>query len=267
VKRLRTGIVVAAYAFRSGLADYSAVFSWRSWVFGWLARILAQVSFFGLIGLAVGDRRLALYLLVGNAIAVAAQLGINSLTLTLEERWTGTLPLLVSCPSSPLLVFASRGSYSALDGAISALVALGLGGLCFGLHFPWPDTLLVVPLTAIVAATAYCFGTFLAGLVFRFREIEALVVNTTYVGLMALCAVNVPLSYYPSPLRYAVHFLPLTNGLVAIREVLGSAPLGSIAVHAAADVAVGIGWLLLALATFDRLLSRGRLDGSLELGA
>ena len=69
---------------------------------------------------------------------------------------------------------------------------------------------------------------------------------------MTACGVNVPLSYYPRVLEWIVHFLPLTNGLLAI--------LGHIA-------AVGLGWMTLAMLSFDRLASRGRLDGSLDYGA
>jgi ABC-2 type transport system permease protein len=103
--------------------------------------------------------------------------------------------------------------------------------------------------------------------VFRFREINGLVVNTTYVGLMAACGVNVPLSYYPSAMEWLSHLLPLTNGLLAIRGVFAGAAAGSILGHAALEAAVGAAWLTLALLTFNRLASRGRLDGSLDYGA
>ena len=64
-----------------------------SWVCGWMVRVIAQVSFFGLIGLRVANDRSAFYLLVGNSLAVAAQNGIFSLNMTTTERWAGTLPL------------------------------------------------------------------------------------------------------------------------------------------------------------------------------
>jgi len=258
---------VMRHAFAAGIADYRAIFTWRSWVFGWMVRVVAQVSFFGLIGLRVADDRSAFYLLIGNALAVAAQAGIFSLNMTTTERWAGTLPLLVASPTSPVVVFASRGAYLAVDGALSAVLALFIAGPLFGLHLPWPRVLAVIPLTGLVALSAYCLGTFLAGLVFRFREINGLVVNTTYVGLMAACGVNVPLSYYPQAIGWLAHGLPLTNGLLAIREVFRGDAAGSILGHASAEALVGAAWLTLALLTFNRLASRGRLDGSLDYGA
>jgi len=187
--------------------------------------------------------------------------------MTTTERWAGTLPLLVASPTSPVVVFASRGAYLVVDGSLSALGALFIAGPAFGLHLPWPRVLAVVPLTAIVALASYCFGTFLAGVIFRFRSINSLVVLVGYVGLMTVCGVNVPLSYYPTALEWASRFLPLTNGLLAIREVFAGAPWSTVVGHAALEAAVAVGWMTAALLTFNRLASRGRLDGSLDYGA
>jgi ABC-2 type transport system permease protein len=187
--------------------------------------------------------------------------------MTTTERWAGTLPLLVASPSSPVVVFAARGSYLVVDGTLSALGALFVAGPLFGMPLPWPRVLLVVPITALAALASFCFGTFLAGLVFRAREINSLVVNATYVAIMACCGVNVPLSYYPRAIELLSHFLPMTNGLLAIRGVLAGAAAAATLGHAALEAAVALGWLTLALLTFNQLASRGRLDGSLDYGA
>jgi len=204
---------------------------------------------------------------VGNCLLIAAQVGVFSLNMTSAERWAGTLPLLVASPSSPVVVFSARGSYLAIDGALSALGALFVAGPLFGMALPWPRVLAVVPLTLVVALASYGFGTFLAGIVFRFRSINSLVVVTTYVALMAACGVNVPLSYYPESVAWVAHFLPLTNGLLGIRGVFDGAPTGEIVGYAMVEAAVGLGWMTAALLSFNRLASRGRRDGSLDYGA
>ena len=140
-----SAVTVMEHAFRAGIADYRAIFTWRSWLLGWMLRVIAQVSFFALIGLRVADERSAFYLLIGNALAVAAQTGVFSLNMTTTERWAGTLPLLVASPTSPVVVFSARGAYLAVDGSLSALGALFIAGPLFGLHLPWPRVLAVVP--------------------------------------------------------------------------------------------------------------------------
>lgn len=258
---------VMSHAFRAGLADYRAIFTWKSWLSGWLVRVIAQVAFFALIGERLGDDQKTFYLLVGNAIMIATLGGVFSLNMTTAERWAGTLPLLVASPSNPVVVFSARGAYLAVDSALSALAALFIAGPMFSMDLPWPRVLAVVPLTALIALAAYCLGTFLAGIVFRFRSVNSLVVVTTHVVLMAACGVNVPLGYYPEALEWFARCLPLTNGLLGIREVFGAADPGTILVDASLEAAVAVGWMTAALATFNRLASRGRRDGSLDYGA
>jgi len=264
---LASTVNVMRHAFRAGVADYRAIFSWKSWLAGWYLRVLAQVAFFALIGERLGDSETTFYLLVGNSLLLAAQVGVFSLNMTSSERWAGTLPLLVASPSSPVVVFSARGSYLAIDGALSALGALFVAGPLFGMALPWPRVLLVVPLTLLVGIASFCFGTFLAGIVFRFRHINSLVVVTTYVSLMAACGVNVPLDYYPETLELLSRLLPLTNGLLAIRGVFEGASAGTILGDAALEALVGLAWMAAALSSFNQLASRGRRDGSLDFGA
>ena len=264
---LATTMNVMHHAFRAGLADYRAIFTWRSWLSGWMVRVIAQVAFFAIIGERLGDDDKTFYLLVGNAILVAALTGVFSLNMTSAERWAGTLPLLVASPSSPVIVFSARGSYLAVDGALSALAALFIAGPVFGMDLPWPRVLAVVPLTAGVALASFCFGTFLAGIVFRFRSINSLVVLSTHVSLMAACGVNVPLSYYPEWLEWLSRVLPVTNGLLAVRGVFEEAGWETIVAAGALELVVAAGWMTIALASFNRLASRGRIDGSLDYGA
>jgi ABC-2 type transport system permease protein len=61
--------------------------------------------------------------------------------------------------------------------------------------------------------------------------------------------------------------LPLTNGLLAIREVFSGASAATILGDAGLEAAVGTAWLTLALLSFNRLAAQGRLDGTLDYGA
>jgi ABC-2 type transport system permease protein len=267
VTALASTLNVMRYAFHAGVADYRAIFTWRSWLAGWFVRVIAQVAFFAFIGERLGDDEKTYYLLIGNALLIAAQVGVFSLNMTSAERWAGTLPLLVASPSSPVVVFSARGSYLAIDGALSALGALFVAGPLFGMDLPWPEVLAVIPLTFVIGFASYGFGTFLAGIVFRYRSINSLVVVTTYVSLMAACGVNVPLDYYPEPVATLARLLPLTNGLLGIRGVFEGAPWSEIVGYAALEALVGLAWMAAALASFNRLASQGRRDGSLDYGA
>jgi ABC-2 type transport system permease protein len=150
------------------------------------------------------------------------------------------------------------------DGLAASLGALFVVGPLFGIDFPWPEVLLVVPLTLLVGVTTYFVGTFLAGLIIRWREGNIVVANVAIVAVMTICGVNVPLSFYPAPLEWLSQLLPLTHGLIAIRGVIDGMAAAEIWRQIALEALAGSAWLVLAVATFDRFVSRGRRDGSLE---
>ncbi len=249
---------------QSGMQDYKVIYTWKSWLLGWYLRILAQVVFFALIGRLLRSDAQVEFLLVGNAIMVAAQEGIWALNLVLWDRASGVLQLLVASPSSPIVVLAGRGSYLIGDGLASALGALFVVGPLFHLDLPWPRVLLVVPLTLLVGASTYCLGTFLAGVIIRWREGHVIVANFAIAAAMTVCGVNVPLAFYPEPLEWVANCLPLTHGLLAIRGVIDGADAGFILRQAGLEALVGLAWLGVALATFGRFVGHGRRDGSLE---
>ena len=262
-----TTLRILRFAFVAGMRDYAWIYTWKSWLAGWYVRIVAQVAFFALIGDLLRSEERTEFLLVGNAIVVAATEGIWALNVALWERQAGTLPLLLASPTTPVLVFTSRGSYMVADGLAASLGALFLVGPLFGISFPWPEVLLVVPLTLLIGFTSYFLGTFLAGLIIRWREGNIVVANVGIVVVMTLCGVNVPLSFYPEPLEWIAQVMPLTHGLLAIRGVLDGAPAAEIVQQVGLEALVGVGWLVIAASTFGWFVSRGRRDGSLEFAA
>lgn len=255
---------VSWYAIVSGANDYWSIFTLKSWIFGWCVRMISQVSFFALIGKLLRSDQQTQFFLIGNAVMIAVMGATFAMNMTTSERGNGTLSLLLASPSRPVVVFASRGIYIMADGVFSSLLGLFILGPAFGLHFPFPRILLVIPLTALVGMSAYCFSTFLAGVIIRHRETTGLIVNATIVILMALCGVNVPVSFYPTWLGWISRCLPITNGLEAIRGVVNEASWSTVAVHAGVEVIVACAWLALALGTFGRFIRAGQRDGSLE---
>jgi ABC-2 type transport system permease protein len=258
---------VAWYAILSGAHDYWAIFTLKSWIFGWCLRMISQVTFFALIGKLLQSQAQTEFFLIGNATVVASQAALFAMNMTTAERGNGTLSLLLASPSRPVVVFAARGVYIMADGVLSALLGLFILGPAFSLHFPFPRVLLVIPLTLLVGVSTYAFSTFLAGVIIKKRETTGLIVNATYVSFMALCGVNVPVAFFPKWLDRLVHGLPLTNGLEAIRGTVTGASWSAIAGHAGAELLVMSVWLSLALATFGIFLRSGQRDGSLEYAA
>ncbi|WP_128378555.1 ABC transporter permease [Streptomyces cavernae] len=256
-------LLIIRRAFWLGARDYTAIFTWKTWLTNWFVRVVAQVSFFALIGRMLGDPGQTQFLLVGNAVLLAAMVGMYAVNMVSWERNAGTLPLLAAGPTHPAVVLTARGSYLILDGTLSASGALLVTAHLFGMPLPWPRAAIVIALIAVVAASAYCFGILAGSLLLGFRSIQTIVTNVGLVTLMTLCGVNVPLDFYPEPMRWVASVLPLTNGLVAVRLAVTGQWQAAL-FPAAWEALVGIGWLTLCLLMVTALVRRGRRHGTLD---
>jgi ABC-2 type transport system permease protein len=255
---------LAAY---SGFQDYATVYTWKTWVTGWYVRVLAQVVFFALIGRLLGDEERVHYLLVGNSVMLAGIGSLFAVAGTTWERRAGTLPLLVASPTSPALVFSGRSAWALTEGTVSSIAVFYVAAAIFDVPLAWPRALLYVPLVVLVALSCYALGTFLGGLVLRAMELRNVVANIVWGTMLAVCGVMVPLSFYPEPVQWLAHALPLTHGLQAIRDALAGGDAGAVLRNAGFEALVGLFWLTCSLVTFDRLAEGGRRDGSIEFAS
>jgi ABC-2 type transport system permease protein len=257
---------VLAVSTATARADLAAIYTWRTWLAGWLLRVLAQVVFFALLGRLLGSPATARFLVVGNSVAIVVMEAMLVIASSTWERAAGTLPLLVAAPGRLPLVFVGRSAQWLADGVACATVAFVVVGALFGVPMPFPRVLLVVPLIALVGAATYALGLVVAAVVLRAMGLRHVASNSGYLLLMAVTGVEVPRSYWPGWLQGLAQVLPVTHGLDAIRAVVGDGPLSVVARDAAAELAVGVGWLIVAMVAFTRLAESGRRDGSIEFG-
>ncbi len=254
---------VLSYAAVNGFLGFAAIYTWRSWTFGLLGRMITQVAFFASIGRLLGSTEQVEYLLVGNAVMVAANGALTVIQTTSRERNTGTLVLLVASPSSPVLVMMGGTSWFIANGLLTSIGSLAIVAPMFGVPLPWDRLPELLALMVLVTVSMYMAGTFIGGIVMRFPSIQRSTFNVARLTVMALCGVSVPRSFYPSGLRHVGDFLPLTHGLNAIREVFADGRASYILGQASLEAAVGAGWLVLALTTFGRMADAGRRNGSI----
>ncbi|MFA1538117.1 ABC transporter permease [Actinomadura monticuli] len=247
-----------------GLAEIREIYTWRSWTFGWLARLLCQASFFALIGRYVGDTDTMRFVLIGNIVALACLESTIVVISLAGERRTGTLALLAVAPGSHLPLYLGRGLHWVVTGLTSTLVAWLTLPPLLGVPLPWPEAALALPLIVLIAVTSYGYGCLLGALALRLLGFEWLILNVGYGIVLTFCGVNVTLSTWPEPLRWFLAFLPVTHGLQAIRTVLAAGPAADIFHQAGLELLVGIGWFALAALLTERLVGAGRRNATLE---
>lgn len=254
---------VLRYAALSGFQDFGATYTIWSWAFGLFLRMMTQVAFFASIGMLLGSKDQVEYLLIGNAVAAASVGCLTAATATTWERGAGTLPLLVACPISPLVVLMGRSVFFIANGLAFSSGALLFLPPLFDVSLPLARMPAVASLVVLVAVTTYFTATFLGGLVLRATSARRTVPQVARMVMLAFCGVNLPRSFFPDAVSWGAGLLPLTHGLEAVRGLLAGAPAATIVENIALEIPVGAGWLALSLLTFHRLAESGRRDGSI----
>jgi ABC-2 type transport system permease protein len=244
-------------------ADFRAIYTVRSWTFGWLGRMLAQVTFFTGAGYALGRTDQLAYLAIGNAVMTSVIESMMVIASTCWERETGTLPLLAAVPGNLGWIFVGRSLQWPLSGTATSVVALF--ALCPFFGVTW-DPIQVGPVILLVVVNAvatYCFGLLIGSFVLAAPGLRNIASNVAYLAMMAVCGVVVPIGSWPTAIRPLAYLLPLTYGLKAIRAVHGNAPAGHVLALAIATAAIGTAYLGLALVSFRFFHGRTRRQATL----
>jgi ABC-2 type transport system permease protein len=253
---------IVRWSATSAFADLRATYTWKTWVFAWLVRILCQVVFYALIGRLLGSQSQVNFLLVGNAVFVGVTTALFVVPSTMWERATGTLPLQIASPSHPFVGFAGRSLQWLADGIGVSTASLVLVSLLFGVRHTWWGILAAIPMSLVTFFSAYWLGLTIAGFILGRPVLRNVAGNLAGLVLMILCGVQVPTSFWPAPLQRIAQFLPLTHGLQAIRDALAGS--GPVWMPLLLEACVGLGWFLVAALTFRRFADHGRKTGTIE---
>ena len=253
---------IAGNAARVGFAETRAQYTWRSWLFGWVTRLVAQTLFFTAIGVVVDSSDLVEFAFIGNVAAIVTLLTLGIGPDTAWERAQGTLPLLMVAPRSMLPVFAGRNLFHVVQGLVEALVV-------FALVAPWigvAGDLWWLPVALIVIALgSYGLGLSIAAMSIRRVRIGNILYNLIFWSIVAIGGVNVPRVVFPGWVQAIGQVLPLVNGLEALRVALAGGPTAEVLRLFGLELAVGAGWFIVAMAGFAAFVEGGREDGTIDL--
>lgn len=264
-------VVGALRAFEAGAmvarADLRVVYTWQTWTFGWLVRIVCQVLFYAVIGRLLGSTDDVARLFTGAAVMAAVTEVLLVCASTTWERMQGTLPMLVTAPGGLTPTLAGRSVFWLPSGLATSLVCLFAVGPFFGVRPALPDALAIVVLLVVGVVGTYAVGLVLAGLVLWVPDLRNLV-SSVAVGLMtACCGAVVPMAYWPGWVQDAVQALPITHALVGIhagREgtLTAAGFLGRLGLAAG----TGAVWLALSGVVIGYFTTVTRRSGRYELG-
>lgn len=253
-------------ALRSGLAEFSALYTWRSWTFGWLGRVMSQAVLYGLLGRQLGTVGHQRYLFIGGAVLVCATEAILVCAATINEARAGTLSLIVAGPTPTFLVLLGREALWLPGGVVTSLVCLCAVGSWFGVA-PTPGAVaLLVPLVIITSVATYCLGFALGTMLLAAPELRNVVATMAGSAMAVVCGVVTPSATWPPAVQAIGAVVPLTHSLTAIRSVLDHGPASTVVTGSALALASGVAWLGVAALALHLVVNRAARRGSLELG-
>ncbi len=247
---------------RVGVRDFSVFWTWKSWLGGWMVRILTNVMLWVLMGRLLASPARLHYLLIGNA--ATAGVGTFAIVVATWERYDGTFPLLVAAPSPLAPAVMGRMSVWMFGWIASALLTFFLLALYFDFRTSWQAVATIPFIILLLCVSTFFFSAFLGALIAaapKFRLIFAWLLLTV---LTAFCGVNVPVAFWPPWVQFIANLLPVTHGLEAVRLILDHGWSLQVLRDLLWETLVGLGWLLLALAAFSRSANSARADGSIE---
>jgi ABC-2 type transport system permease protein len=243
---LAAWVNVVRFGVISSFEDYRRLFTWQSWILGWLSRLVAQVLFFAMLGRLVGSPADMRYIAIGNAVFLAPLGALGVVSSTAQERRSGTLHLLMTTPTDPLVVIMSRGLYWLFDGLLTALVALGIVSALLDLNVQDGNTALLVAGVLAMSCSTYTMAVALSGISIRWPQARTFVTSTVTIGLLSGTGINWPMPQ-KGALSAVLHLLPVANSLPVARAAVDGAPLSQASLlRLGAELLVGIGWLAAA---------------------
>ncbi|MEU8587419.1 ABC transporter permease [Streptomyces sp. NPDC048664] len=260
--RLRAAARQVAYGALASYQDYRAMFTLRTWLFGWTVRLICQVLFFAGLGRLVGSPAAEAHLAFGNAAILGPLGALGVVSSTVGERVSGTLQFLLLSRGSTFLVLASRGLHWMADGLLTSTIALCVVCPLLGVPLHWAALPVILAVLALSTLSCYCLALCMTSISVRRPGSRMYLTAGTTIVLMLLSGVTTAVPG-TGVAGFLARILPLTHGLTAARTLAAGGPLDWGAV--AGEVAVTAGWGVLAWLLLTRALRHTVRTGSLSL--
>jgi ABC-2 type transport system permease protein len=204
------------------------------------------------------------YMAIGNAIqSLSWNTVFAVVNITGEDKWQGTLPLVLATPAQRFPLFIGRGMIHMFDGLVSVVFSFIFAAFLFGVSFAKTDLFALATVLLLTAFTMAGFGLMIGGLAFYFRNPIVFANIFTFV-LLVFCGINFPVSYLPQGIQFISYLIPLTFGVEAGREVIAGSTLVGVSPLIGQMLLTGLVAFVLGYFFFRTFENSARKNGRLE---
>jgi len=260
-------VVTIHNVFLETYLGYKARFYWSS-PFAYLLNSVVVPVFmmlgFGFMASFVLDPALTQHVVIGmsvnGAVLFLATAVMNGFY---GEKWTGTLPIIFLPSGNRMVHYYTRGLGHYPNALFTIAIGLLAGGLILGVDYSavnWEPFLVSI---ILIVTSIIMFMLFMGDIVILLRDWQNLYMAA--LGITAgLTGVVVPVSSLPSVFEAIAQILPISHGLVALRDCLSGAGFGDVKDSLLLEAAVSLGYALMGYVGFlfaeRELKRRGLMD-------
>lgn len=253
--------------YKQAYLTYRGLFGWLNWQ-GYLSSVVFRpillVITYALLGRFAINHELAQRFAIGLTVSGMMFIIVNGIAQSyLYDRQWGTMTFLFITSVNRLSNYMSRTIFHLPNGFIAFVFGLLAAWLIVDLDFSllnW-GSLIVAVVIAAISITG--FGQFIGILVLitmDWFEITELGLSIT----MALTGMIIPITIFPDAIQEFAKLLPMTNGLIAIRDTFTGASLTTIWPSLLRELLTGFVYLLLGYILFLYFEYRVKRTGALD---
>lgn len=202
--------------------SYKALFSWLDPLAYIMIKVISpilQMVFFSLLATYVYQTPDITPWIIGNAIMLCSKNAVYGVGGILkEERYFGTLRLIVAAPANKFLLFVGRGVMHIFDALITVVVGLSVGAILFNFRMEWYLMPLFTLSLLVCLNSAMAIGQLISCVGMVTRDVHLLLNVSEYV-LLIMTGACFPLERLPEFLQAMAYMLPVTRGIKAARLI------------------------------------------------
>ncbi len=235
--------------------------TWWTWGLLWMVRLVAEISFFALIGRLIGSDEAVAFLLIGAAMLSPAYGTMFVAQAVRGMMFDGLIPYMIAAPAPAFPAALGRSVHWCVDGVIAGTLGLLIGNAAFDLGLSGGQLAALIGLVVLCPVVMIGTGLMLGSVATRFPWASNLLSGLARGVLGLLCGATFAVSFLPGWLQVISNTIPLTHLVAAARDVTAGDPGGQNLLLAAATGAV---WVAAAYVVINNQFQRSRRTGVFE---
>jgi len=254
--------------FKQAYFSYKSLVSWLDIKIFMLVKVLKptfQFMFYCLLARFVNpDEDITRYV-VGNTLLLCTSSALFSAgVVMIQERYYGTLKLLVVSSTNNFTIFTGRALFYIIDGIFTIFVGFLLGFLFFGLDFSKINILLLSLVIFVCLFALFSFGLFISSLGLVTRDVNMLL-NCVTMIIIAVSGANFPIERLPAAIQKVSWALPLTRSINSTNMLFNGAGFNDISFMLYQEILVGSFYMLIGYALFAVMEKMARRKATLDI--